>query len=219
MLAYIPLGETVPISDIAELAGLPAPQLARVVRMTATAGFLLEPQPDHVAHTSLSAAFVQPGLHYLDATLFLGKVSAPEGLRMAKMTRQGDYLEDSHAGSCQSNRTLEMLDKTLPTRLSLQNPKLQRSWPTFLQCLGDVDDSIDEVLIRLDWNSLGKATIVDVSLRLGFFSSFPGMGRTLADAPNHTDLCPVGIRNQSARPALPNIALHRPVRQYAKHEQ
>lgn len=168
VLAYIPLGENVPISDIAELAGLPASQLARVVRMTATAGFLLEPQPDHVAHTSLSAAFVQR-LHYLDATLFLGKVSAPEGLRMAERTKRGDYyLEDSGSDGRNDNTCKRRTEtqKNLPTRLSLQNPKLQRSWSTFLQCLGDVDDSIDEVLLRLDWNSLGKATIVDVSLRL-----------------------------------------------------
>lgn len=56
--------------------------------------------------------------------------------------------------------------QSFPTILSLQSPKLQRSWSTFLQCLGDVDDSIDEVLIRLDWHRLGKATIVDVSLNI-----------------------------------------------------
>lgn len=160
VLAYIPLRESVPISDIAELAGLPASQLARVVRMTATAGFLCEPQPEHVAHTSLSAAFVQR-LDYFDTTLFLGKVTAPATLRMAEMTKRGGMLEDStENGACaDGTQTLP-----LPTLLSLQNPKVQRSWSTFLQCLGDVDDSIDEVLIRLDWHSLGRATIVDVSL-------------------------------------------------------
>lgn len=158
VLAYIPLTESVPMTDIAELSGLPASQLSRMVRMTATAGFMCEPQPGHVAHTALSAAIVQR-LTYLDTVLFLGKVSAPACLRMAETTKRGGDSENSHGA--RANTMNQIQDS--PTILSLQNHRLQRSWSTFLQCLGDVDDSIDEVLIRLDWHILGKATIVDVS--------------------------------------------------------
>ncbi|KAB8228297.1 trypacidin cluster transcriptional coactivator tpcD [Aspergillus alliaceus] len=57
ILACIPLIRSVPIKDIADLTGVPQTTLARIIRLTATAGFLHELQPSHVARTPLSASF------------------------------------------------------------------------------------------------------------------------------------------------------------------
>ncbi|RYP72748.1 hypothetical protein DL770_007925 [Monosporascus sp. CRB-9-2] len=113
VLACIPLNDTVPTKDIADLMGVPETELSRIVRMTSTVGFLAEPRPGYIAHTALSAPYVNR-LNYLDAA-------------MDRVTRPG-----------------------------------RRQWPAFLRCLGDRDDSVTEVLSRLDWLSLGNACEVDL---------------------------------------------------------
>ncbi|KAK8076014.1 hypothetical protein PG994_003286 [Apiospora phragmitis] len=76
VLAYIPLTGSVPAKDIAELAGVSEAQLTRNVRLLASAGFLSEPQPGLLSHTSLSAPFVT-NVAYLDAVNFLSNTIVP----------------------------------------------------------------------------------------------------------------------------------------------
>jgi hypothetical protein len=73
------------MEEIAELAGVSGNQLSRIVRMTATAGFLHKPQPGRIAHTPLLAPFVN-NLSYLDAAMFLAKTAAPTALYMTAAT-------------------------------------------------------------------------------------------------------------------------------------
>lgn len=67
VLACIPLKGSILAKDVADMAGVPETRLWRVVRITATASFLHESQPGHIAHTALSAPFVT-NLSFLDAT-------------------------------------------------------------------------------------------------------------------------------------------------------
>ncbi|KAF7587025.1 hypothetical protein BBP40_007847 [Aspergillus hancockii] len=128
VLACIPLHGSVPISDVAELAGVPEIQLCRIIQMTATAGFLQESQPGQVAHTALSARFVtKPS--YLDAAMFLAETAAPAALQMAAATQRfgpsqqpnesayniAFHTSDTFASSCE------------------QRPHLQRQWPAYLR--------------------------------------------------------------------------------------
>ncbi|KAL4919780.1 histidine phosphatase superfamily [Aspergillus aurantiobrunneus] len=70
ILACIPLSGSVPIKDVADLAGVPESHVSRVIRMTATAA----PSP-------LSSS-------YLDAAMFLAGTVAPAALQMPTATQR-----------------------------------------------------------------------------------------------------------------------------------
>ncbi|KAI0861674.1 hypothetical protein F4860DRAFT_513825 [Xylaria cubensis] len=79
VLAFIPLGDSVAVRDIADLSGTPETHLTRVIHMMSTVGFLHQPGPGYVAHITLSIPFVtNPSL--LDASLFLSETAAPAAL-------------------------------------------------------------------------------------------------------------------------------------------
>ena len=161
VLAYIPLTGSVSTKDVAELTGVPEMQLYRIVRMTATAGFLHEPKPGHIAHTALSAPFVTK-LSYLDATMFLGETAAPVALHMAAAMQRQDH-------SSQPSKSIYSLAlNTSHTFQSAceQRTKLQRQWSSYCQCVRDQDEGVMELLSQLDWGSKGNACVVDVSVVL-----------------------------------------------------
>ena len=160
VLAYIRLTGSVPAQDVADLAGVPEVELLRVVRMTATSGFLHEPRPGYIAHTALSAPFVTK-LSYLDATMFLAQTATPSALQMATATtqRNGHSIDSS-----QSAYTLAFNTSQTFRSACEQRSKLQRQWSAYLRCAGDVGDDAMELLGRLNWRNLGNGCIVDVSL-------------------------------------------------------
>ena len=130
------------------------------MRMTATAGFLCEPQSDHVAHSALSAPFVtKPS--FLDAAMFLSETAAPAALQMAAATQR--FGDSQRPDESAYNLTFN-ISATFASACA-QRPKLQRQWLAYLRyATGDVDTSLTEILKRFDWLNLGKATVVDVSL-------------------------------------------------------
>lgn len=152
-MACIPLHGEMTTKDLADLVNVPEPQLQRVVRLMATAGFLQEPQPGsgQVAHTGLSASFVT---HFpnLDAAMFLSGTAAPAALQMPEATlRQLSGFELS------SNTGLTF------SAVCEQQPRMQRQWAAYLGTVGDTSRGLIDLLDRLDWASLGSACIVDVS--------------------------------------------------------
>ncbi|KAL2864650.1 uncharacterized protein BJX67DRAFT_373656 [Aspergillus lucknowensis] len=161
VLACIPLQGTVPIKDVADLAGVSETHLSRVVRMTATAGFLKEPQTGQVAHSALSAPFVtKPS--YLDAVMFLAGTVAPAALQMPTATQR-------FGSSLRANETAYNLAFNTPNTFSSlceQRPKLQRQWPAFLRYgTNEADDRVTDLLSRLDQLRLGNITVVEVGAR------------------------------------------------------
>jgi hypothetical protein len=66
-----------------------------------------------------------------------------------------------------------------------QRPKLQRQWPAFLRCTSDKDNSVTQVLARLDWPSQGNVRIVDVS---HLFPSYVTMMLVAASASSEADI-------------------------------
>ncbi len=159
MLACVPFTGSVPIKDVADLSGVPESQLSCVIRMTATAGFLNEPQPHQVAHTALSASFVdRPSL--LDAAMFLAASNAPAALHMAEATQR--YGASIHAR--ESAYSLALDPRTTLQAACEQRPKLRRQWAAYLHCVGDGDEAgVTDVLTRLDWVNLGNACVVEVN--------------------------------------------------------
>lgn len=160
VLACIPLSGSVPIKDVADLAGVPEAHVLRIVRMTATAGFLQEPQPGQVAHSALSAPFVtKPS--YLDAVMFLAGTVAPAALQMPTATQR-------FGSSVRPNETAYNLAFNNPATFAStceQRPKLQRQWPAFLRYgTNEVDDRTTDLLTRLDHFRRGNISVVEVYL-------------------------------------------------------
>ncbi|KAL4975326.1 histidine phosphatase superfamily [Aspergillus desertorum] len=158
ILACIPLSGTVPIKDVADLAGVPENQLSRIVRMTATAGFLHEPDPGHVAHSALSAPFVtKPS--YLDAVMFLAGTVAPSALQMPLATQR--FRQSLCPDETAYNLALNSPATFAST--SEQRPKLQRQWPAFLRYgTNDTDDRVTDLLSGLDHFRRGNISVVEV---------------------------------------------------------
>lgn len=135
--------------------------------MTATAGFLHEPQPGHIAHTALSTPFVT-NFSYLDAAMFLAGTAAPIAFQMATATqRYGNSNSPNESAYTIAFNTSQSFKSACEER-----KKLQSQWSAYLRCAGDTGLSVTELLGRLDWRSLGNACIVDVSLLSKYFVSF-----------------------------------------------
>ncbi|KAL5356066.1 hypothetical protein BJX96DRAFT_171259 [Aspergillus floccosus] len=161
VLACIPLHGSVLIKDVSDLAGVPEPQLSRVIRMTATAGFLTEPEAGLVAHTSLSAPFVTQPFH-LDAAMFLAGVIAPTSLQMAAATERfgGSARPSESAYSLTFNAAGGFADACE------QQPRLQRQWLAFLRyATGDVRDVVTDVLTCLAPLQGSRAHVVEVGAK------------------------------------------------------
>ncbi|KAK4646100.1 hypothetical protein QC761_207350 [Podospora bellae-mahoneyi] len=123
-----------------------------------TSGFLQEPQQGHVAHSPLSAQFVtEPAL--LDAVMFLSGTAAPASLKMATATRQYGASDRTD----QSAYTVAF-DTGVPLASVFElQPRLQRQFGTYLESVTNGDQAgTRDVLMRVDWGSLGNATVVDV---------------------------------------------------------
>lgn len=141
------------MKDIAALAGVTEAQLTRVIRLTATAGFLCEPQPGQVAHTSLSAHFVRDP-SFLDAALFTAGVAAPAALE-AGCGASGPQGTGEKAGQGQWKQ-------------GNPNPKLRRQRAAFISHAGGIVPSKDviDILGQLQWPNLsfhtGSVTVVEL---------------------------------------------------------
>ena len=154
-----------PIEDVAGLSGVPEAQLARVIRLTATAGFLYEPQPALVAHSALSAPFVT-NPSYLDAAMFLAEFAAPAALEMAPTTQR--FGESDRPNESAYNVAL---NTTKPFHTALQErTKLHRQWSAYLRHAGGLHEAeeVTDVLTRFDWTnvSTGSSLVVEVLFHL-----------------------------------------------------
>ncbi|KAI9376382.1 hypothetical protein BJX61DRAFT_538913 [Aspergillus egyptiacus] len=161
VLACIPLTGSVSVEDVADLAAVPENHLSRIIRMTATAGFLQEPQTGHVAHSALSASFVtKPS--YLDAVMFLAGTAAPAALQMTTATQRfGPSVRGNEAAFNIAFGTPITFASTCE-----QIPKLQRQWPAFLRYgtgINDAEDGVTELLSTLDHFRRGNITVVEVN--------------------------------------------------------
>ena len=164
VLACIPLDRSVPFKDVADISGVPEAQLCRVARMMATAGFLHEPRPGQVAHSLLSAQFVTHPA-FLDAAMFISETAAPAALKMSSATKEFASSDRAY----QSSYNIAFDRSISFARCFEQRPKLQRQFTAYLSAVNiDEDAGVQDVLMQLDWRSLGDATIVDVSVAASF---------------------------------------------------
>lgn len=160
ILACIPKHGTVSTSDICELVSVPESQLLLVVQTMATVRFLQMPEPGHVGHTALSAAFVtKPSL--LDAALFMTEVGAPAAFRMADATKRASNGEAATAYSLASP------DFTSFASDCKERPRLQRQWLAHLRyTVCEDESSVLDVLMQCDWSNLIDNQVVIFEARM-----------------------------------------------------
>ncbi|KKK27043.1 hypothetical protein ARAM_005679 [Aspergillus rambellii] len=202
VLACIPIKGSVPIKDVADLAGVPEVHLSRVVRMMTTAGFLQEPQPGTVAHSALSAPFVTKPA-YLDVSMFLAGTAAPAALQMATATQR-------FGPSVRPNETAYNLAFNTSTSLATlceQQPKLQRQWPAFLRYgTSDTESCVTDLLARMDQLHRGNISVVvevrhDDPRQLSANSAHTGSTLGTSNPTGHA----AGVSVQQRAPATPQL--------------
>lgn len=93
--------------------------------------------------------------------MFLSEIAAPAALKMAVATQRFGHSQQA------SESAYNVAFNTSVTFAGVceQQPKIQRQWPAYLHYgTGAVDSSVTDILTRLDWFSLGDASVVEVSL-------------------------------------------------------
>ena len=91
--------------------------------------------------------------------MFLSETAAPTALQMSLATQRFGHSQRPNES------TYNVAFTTSATFASAceQRPKLQRQWPAYLHHVTDnVDVSVTDILSRLDWLSLGNASVVEV---------------------------------------------------------
>lgn len=136
-------------------------ELSRVARMTATMGFLREPQLNQIAHTELSASF-SSDFTLMDCAMFLGEVAAPTTLYMTEATSR--VREDRASSSAFS---LYRGTQQSFGAACAGEERLQRQWTAYRMSICARSDSVVEALCRLNWTGLGKACVVHVGCPRG----------------------------------------------------
>ncbi|KFZ03776.1 hypothetical protein V502_10671 [Pseudogymnoascus sp. VKM F-4520 (FW-2644)] len=162
VLACIPFDESLPIKDLADLVGVPESQLVRIIRLTATCGFLREPILGFVSHSPLSAQFIT-NQSLLDATVFIAELATPTALQMPQATQR--FGASPSASESAYNLALNTVR---PFHVAIQErSKLRRQWSAYLcHAAGlHLEEEISEVLSRLNWSNLGNACIVEVGAK------------------------------------------------------
>ncbi|KAK5713213.1 hypothetical protein LTR15_011576 [Elasticomyces elasticus] len=159
VISCVPLSGSVAFEELATLASVPELILSRMVRLSATAGFLREVQPGVVAHTDLSAAF-STQLSYLDATLFLSRHITPSALQLTSGCLTDETAPTGSVGN--SSGSARDLIRT-PSRASFDGRDSRirfRQWSAYKNSMVGVDDSASTLLQQIDWKSLGKGVVV-----------------------------------------------------------
>ncbi|KAL2195274.1 toxin biosynthesis regulatory protein [Corynascus similis CBS 632.67] len=180
ILECIPQEGSLPIGDLSDLARVPEAQLRRIIRLTASAGFLQETKPNFVAHTTMSAQFLA-SQSLSDAIVFITATATPSALQMADATRLAST--STHRDATRKNATAYdlALHPTRPFRAACQKgSKLGRQWQAFLAhaARSHSEDELVDIFSRLNWSSLGNACIVEASRRLKQANPAKPMERT-----------------------------------------
>jgi hypothetical protein len=156
VLASIPTHNEIACEDVADIVGLPHHLLRAVVGMTASMGFLRVPRPGYVAHTIVSAQ-LRDDEGVLDAFAFLADILSPCAVRMPEASRK------EQQSSIYSLAFGDQVD---------YRATIQQHWRLERQALAhshlvmgedpDLEEQRGQLLTRLDWTSLGGATVVEV---------------------------------------------------------
>ncbi|KAK2594656.1 hypothetical protein QQS21_007632 [Conoideocrella luteorostrata] len=164
ILACIPVDVTISVKDLADLVGVPQDQLSRVIRLMATFGFLHQPDANSVAHTPLSAQFLDNS--WLDAAVFMADHLAPTALQMSLATQR--FGASQNPGESAFNLAFNTT-RSFSTSV-LNSHKLRRQWSAYLDHAAGLyrEEDIFQALSQLNWTKLGNVCVVEVGCRPPF---------------------------------------------------
>ncbi|CZT15474.1 uncharacterized protein RCC_01330 [Ramularia collo-cygni] len=172
VLACVPVNGCISVRELSALADAPEHILCRVVRLTATAGFLHESERLCVAHTAFSAAYTED-LSSSDAAMFLAKQIAPAALQ---------FMAASH--QCTGASMTQSVPTWNPTGYNFaavqdpfaKEPQAARQWAAYCRSVSPMDDYLATVLTdkghasidlvpllgQLEWPTTGITSIIQV---------------------------------------------------------
>ncbi|KAG9239835.1 hypothetical protein BJ878DRAFT_530573 [Calycina marina] len=159
IVALIPLTQEVAYTDLSDLTGVSATQIQRIVRITATVGFLCEPQAHYVAHTTLSREFIRRP-SFLDALMFISDTMVPTAMCMAEATRQEAHPQHIDVSPYQ----IAMKSSSSLAAACESDAKLQRRVSAFQRLAArSRANAVTHLLSCIDWETLGQGTVVEVN--------------------------------------------------------
>jgi 6-hydroxytryprostatin B O-methyltransferase len=147
---------------LAELVDTPIAQLKAIVRMAMTNRVLCEPEPNQVAHTTISASFVRnPMLR--DWAVYMADKSAACALKMtdAAVKWPGSTSKSQTGFNIAFDTDLPYFD-FIQTR-----PDHMKDFVKYMRMVTNTDGlALRHLVNGFRWGQLGTATVVDVSIRL-----------------------------------------------------
>ncbi|KAF8860485.1 S-adenosyl-L-methionine-dependent methyltransferase [Acephala macrosclerotiorum] len=209
--SHLPVQGSVPYTEIANAAKVPELQLRRISRMAITSGFLSEPSPGMLAHSSTSAPFAnQQGL--VDWALLLAELSAPTAQKMVEVTERygGTSKKNETAFNIQHNTDLPYFD------YFGQLPMLRARFASYMKTVGSFPGTnIKHLIHGFDWASLGEATVVDVGGSSGHASialanAYPQLKFIVQDLPETISNAPPLSEALSCRITFMNHSFFEP---------
>jgi 6-hydroxytryprostatin B O-methyltransferase len=160
IFSAVPLGGTISYNDLARTVKVPEGQLKSVARMAITSNLFCEPLYNRLSHNSVSSLFLtQPG--FLDWAKFLTRLSAPTAAAFASATTKwGETVEKNEtAFNIAFDTELPFFD------YFSQSSDLAAIFSSYMKSVqGSYGTSLKHLVTGFDWESLGDATIIDVSL-------------------------------------------------------
>ena len=151
--SHVPLESSISYSDLAKSANVEEEVLKRVVRFGITLGIFIEQSKDKVAHTALSAVFVKYPLlkswiSFCTEESSISAIKLPEALQ-SNPRRSAFQI----AYETEKNHFQWIGDK----------PEYVKHFAESMEVLGrSAGYSVDHLINGYDWQSLGKAKVIDV---------------------------------------------------------
>jgi 6-hydroxytryprostatin B O-methyltransferase len=158
----IPLEGSISYNNISVIASVSEPHLKSVCRMMMTTGVFCEPHSDRIAHTSTSSLLAtDPDFAAWARCVSTIKYEASSALAISSASCFGNQQPVISAFNVGSGNPVQFQ----ALFRSGKDPKLSREFGGFLKATQKIyaNDPV-HVLNGFDWNSIGQATVVDVSV-------------------------------------------------------
>jgi 6-hydroxytryprostatin B O-methyltransferase len=155
----VPLGSSISFEQLSIASGCPLQRLERVLRLLFVRHIFREERPGYVAHTTISERLVMNS----DLTAFLGHCTHeafPAASRLVDSLRQFPTSEEPNQAGF--NIAFNSTDP-LFTFLSKHPDRFERFNQGMAGLSKSGGRSAQQVVDGFSWDSLGKATVVDVS--------------------------------------------------------
>lgn len=151
-------------TDLAAKANVAVVHAKSIIRMAMTSGLFEEPEAQHVGHSAISL-YIRNNQHERTRASWFCNVAAPAAAAMVSAhTRWPQSLSRTHTAYNVAN------DTDLPFFEHLaQLPERKCHFENLMKAAGTARHlSVEHTIAGFDWDGLGEATVVDVTI-----SSYP----------------------------------------------